>query len=163
VFSNNDREMDQTRHLISMFAVPLITAQVTSSEESTATMSGVLPPDQLAKLMAVQSEPYSVSYRYDAWGRINHTSRRIFNQEDEIEADYNQHGDMASEIMRSTRLAGETDPTTPAAGLPSYSEVRYSYKYDYRENWTEKAISYRSSLDGAFQSSTVIKHTLTYY
>jgi hypothetical protein len=127
------------------------------------------PPDQfrqelraqLTKLMAGQSGPYSVSYRYDAQVRINHTSRRIFNQEDEIEADYNQHGDMASEITRSTRLAGETDPTTPAAGLPFDSEVRHSSKYDYRENWTEKAISYRSSLDDAFQSS--IKRTLTWY
>jgi len=57
----------------------------------------------------------------------------------------------------------ETDPTTPAPWLPSYSEVRYSYQYDQHENWIEKAVSYRSSPDATFQSSTVIKRTVTYY
>jgi YD repeat-containing protein len=118
---------------------------------------------QLRKLMAGQSGPYSVSYGYDAQGRMNHTSRRIFNEEQEIETTYNQHGDLASEITRSTRMAAEGDPGTPAPGMPPYSEVSYSYKYDDHENWIEKAISYRSSPDGAFQSSTVIKRTLTYY
>jgi YD repeat-containing protein len=118
---------------------------------------------QLTKLMAGQSGPYSVSYSYDAQGHINHTSRRIFNQEDEIETTYNQHGDMRSEITRSTRVAGEADPSAPAPGMPPYSEVSYSYKYDDHENWIEKAISFRSSPDGVFQSSTVIKRTLTYH
>jgi YD repeat-containing protein len=118
---------------------------------------------QLTKLMAGQSGPYSVSYSYDTRGRVNHTNRRIFNEEQEIETTYNEHGDAASEITRSTRLVGQTDPTTPAAGMPSYSEVRYSYKYDHRDNWIEKSISYRSSPDAAFQSSTMIKRTVTYY
>lgn len=123
-----------------------------------------LPPDQLwqelrtqiTKLIAGQSGPYSVSYIYDTHNRINHTSRRIFNQEEEIETTYNEHGDTASEITRSARLDQETDPTTPATWLPSYSEVRYSYHYDQRENWIEKTVSYRSSPDATFQSSTVI-------
>ena len=98
----------------------------------------------------------SVSYSYDAEGRVNHTSRRIFNQEEEIESTYNEHGDISSEITRSTRKAEDT-------ALPSYSEVHYSYRYDYHDNWVEKAISYRSSPDGAFQPSTVVKRSLTYY
>jgi hypothetical protein len=118
---------------------------------------------QLTKLMAGQSGPYSVSYGYDAQGRMNHTSRRIFNQEEEIESTYNEHGDMSAEITRSTRMAGEADPTSPAAALPSYSEAHYSYKYDDHENWIEKAISYRSTPDGAFLPSTEVKRTLTYY
>jgi len=118
---------------------------------------------QLTKLMAGQSGPYSVSYGHDTLGRITHTSRRIFNENQEIETVYNEHGDAASEITRSTRLAAQTDSTAPAVGLPSYSEVRYSYKYDSRENWIEQATSYRSAPDGAFQSSTVVKRTLTYY
>jgi YD repeat-containing protein len=118
---------------------------------------------QLTKLMVGQSGPYSVSYRYDTQGRVNHTNRRIFNNEVEIGTTYNEHGDTESEITRSTRLDVETDPTTPAPSLPSYSEVGYSYQYDQRENWTEKAVSYRSSPGGTFQSSTVIKRTLAYY
>jgi YD repeat-containing protein len=118
---------------------------------------------QFTKLMNGQSGPYSVFNDYDANGRVNRTNRRIFNHEDEIETTYNQQCNVASEITRSTRLVGEPDPTTPAAGLPSYSEVGYSYKYDDRGNWTERSTSYRSSPDAVFRSSPVIKRTLTYY
>lgn len=118
---------------------------------------------QLTKLMGGQSGLHSVTFSYDSHGRPSRTNRRIFNMQQEIETTYNEHGDTASEITRSARLVGETDPTTPAAGLPPYSEVRYSYKYDHRENWIEQSISYRSSPDAAFQSSTVIKRTFTYY
>jgi YD repeat-containing protein len=118
---------------------------------------------QLTKLMAGQSGPYSVSYSYDTHSRVKHTSRRIFNQEEEIETTYNEHGDTGSEITRSTRSGSETDPSTPTPSLPSYSEVRYTYQYDQQGNWIEKAVSYRSTPDGTFQSSTVIKRTLAYY
>jgi hypothetical protein len=118
---------------------------------------------QLTKLMAGQSGPQSVSYGYDSHGRLSHTNRRIFNMHQELETTYNEHGDVESEITRSTGLAGETDPRTPSAGLPTYSEVRYSYKYDHHENWTEQLTSYRSGSDAAFQSSTVTKRILTYY
>ena len=118
---------------------------------------------QLTKLMAGQSGPYSVSYHYDTYGRVNHTTRRVFNDEEEIETTYNEHGDTESEITRSTRLTAEADPSTPAPSLPSYSEVRYSYQYDQHENWTEKAVLYRTSSGGTFQSSTVNKRTLAYY
>jgi len=118
---------------------------------------------QLTKLMAGQPGPYSVSYRYDTHGRVNHMSRRIFNKEEETETTYNGRGDTESEITRSTRSSAEADPTAPAPSLPSYSEVRYSYQYDQHENWTEKTISYRSDPGGTFQSSSVIKRTLAYY
>ncbi len=118
---------------------------------------------QLTKLMGGQPEPYSISYIYDTHGRITHTSRRIYNHRDEIETIYNEQGDVSSEVTRATRVDEESDPGTAAPGPPPYSEVSYSYKYDDRENWIEKAISYRSSLDGAFQPSTVTKRVLTYY
>ena len=104
---------------------------------------------QLTKLMAGRPGPYSVSYRYDTHGRVNHTSRQIFNHEEEIETTYNENGDTESEITRSTQSG--------------YSEVRYSYQYDQQKNWIEKAVSYRSTPDGTFQSSTMIKRTLAYY
>ncbi len=116
---------------------------------------------QFTKLMNGQSGPYSVSNSYDADGRVNRMDRRIFNHEEEIDTTYNEHGDVSSEITRSTRLVGEPDPTAP--GPPSYSEVRYSYRYDDRGNWIEQSTSNRFSPDAAFQSSTVIKRTLTYY
>ena len=110
---------------------------------------------QITKLLADQPGPYSISYTYDTKGRINHTSRRVFDHEDKIDTTYNEQGDTESEIARSTRSAGKGDPT--------YSEVRYSYQYDQYDNWVEQTISYCSSPDGAFQSSTVIKRTLAYY
>jgi YD repeat-containing protein len=118
---------------------------------------------QLAKLMAGPSGACSVSYEYDAQGRVTHTSRQIFNHPDEIETTYNQQGDVTSEVTRSTQPTGETEPTTAAPGPPDYSEARHSYQYDQHENWIEQAASYRSSPDAAFQSSTVIKRALTYY
>jgi hypothetical protein len=118
---------------------------------------------QLPKLMGDQPGPYSVSYRYDTHGRVHHTSRRIFNQEQEIETIYNERGDIETEITRDLRLGRETDPTTPAPSLPSYSEIRYSYQYDEHDNWIEQAMSSRFSPDAAFQSSTVTKRKLTYY
>ena len=68
----------------------------------------------------------------------------IFNLEDEIETTYNDHGDLESEITRSTRFDAATDTTGPTA-VPSYSEVRYGYRYDQQRNWTEKTTSYRST------------------
>jgi YD repeat-containing protein len=119
--------------------------------------------ERLTKLMAGQSGPYAVSYRYDTLGRVTHTSRRIFNVEEEIETVYNEHRDTGSEITRSTRPGAEADSNTPAASISSYSEVRYSYQYDRHENWIERAVSYRSSPHGTFQPSTVTRRTLVYY
>jgi hypothetical protein len=116
---------------------------------------------QLTEFTKGQAGHYSVSYRYDSGGRLIHTSRRIFNQEDEIDTTYNEHGDTESEMTRSTRPETENELTAP--GLPSYSEMRYSYQYDEHGNWREKTVSYRSNSDAAFQSSSVIKRSLAYY
>ena len=116
--------------------------------------------EQMTKLMGGQSESYSVSYGYDSGGRLIHSSRRIFNQSDEIETTYNEHGDVESEITRSRRSTTENDSTS---GGPAYSEVRHSYQYDEYGNWTENAVSHRSSSDTAFQASGLIKRSLMYY
>jgi RHS Repeat len=117
---------------------------------------------QFKKLMAGRPL-YSVSHSYDTRGRVNRTTRRIVDREEEIETTYNEHGDTESEITRSTRSGEEPDPTAPPPGPLAYSEVRYSYQYDQHENWIEQESSYRHSPDGAFQPTTVTKRTLTYY
>ena len=117
---------------------------------------------ELPKLMGGHTDTYTISYAYDATGRLSHTSRRMLNHQDEIETTYNEHGDIDSEITRSTQIVAE-DGTVPSSGPPPYSEVRYSYKYDEHGNWTEKATSYRSSPEGSFQSSTLLKRALAYY
>jgi YD repeat-containing protein len=117
---------------------------------------------RLTQLMGGQSGPCSVTYLYDNNGRIKHTDRRVFDHHDEIETTYNEHGDMDREITRSETTADQADPSS-TAGPPPYSEVRYSYTYDQHGNWVEKAISYRSGPEEAFQSSTCMKRTLTYY
>ena len=86
--------------------------------------------------------------------------RRIFNREEEIETTYNEQGDKASEITRTISAGGSGDEPP---GPPEYSEARYSYQYDDYGNWTEQAVSYRSSPDGTFQSSFETRRTLTYY
>jgi hypothetical protein len=119
--------------------------------------------EQLTKLMSGKAEPYSIAYDYDAQGRVEHTRRRIFNKEDVIENTYNEHGDKASEITRTTRTGSGGGQSASAANVPQYSEVRYSYQYDHHGNWTEELVSYRSSPAGTFESSTRRQRSLTYY
>jgi hypothetical protein len=65
-----------------------------------------LSPEQLAtvvqadlsKLMGGHTEAYTISYAYDVHGRVSHTSRRIFNQQDEIDTTYNEHGDTITSV-----------------------------------------------------------------
>lgn len=115
---------------------------------------------QFAKLMNGRDESYSVNNRYDSAGRLIHTDRKIFNMDDDIDTTYNEHGDKESEITLSTRPQSENESPEESR---SYSEARYSYQYDAHGNWTEQTIEYRFSRDAAFQPSTVIQRSLTYY
>ena len=119
--------------------------------------------EQLTKLMGGQAGPFSIAYRYDTEGRLRQTQRRIFNEEGVIVTTYNEHGDKATEVTRTRSIGSETEQNTSGARLPAYSEVRYSYQYDQHNNWTEELVSYRSSPDGAFESSTRLRRSLTYY
>jgi len=115
---------------------------------------------QLKNFLGGQGETYSVSYRYDSGGHLVHTDRRIFNHEEEIDTNYNEHGDAISEITRRMQVPGSN--SADPAPADSYSEAQYSYEYDQRGNWTIKTVSYRFSHDAAFQISTVSKRSLTY-
>src|SRR5215469_11655839 len=106
---------------------------------------------QLTKLMSGQS-PHSVAYRRDTQGRVIHTTRRVFNTQDEIDTIYNEHGDIESQIERSTR---SPDSST-------LSEARHSYMYDQHGNWTEKMTLHRSSPEAQFQPLPTVKRTLVY-
>jgi YD repeat-containing protein len=118
---------------------------------------------QLTKLMGGQAGPFSVVYSYDAQGRVNQMRRQIFNQEHVVETTYNEQGDKATEITRGTQGKGDEEQSTPGSGLPSYSEVDFSYRYDGHGNWTEQTTSYRSRTNEPFISSTVAHRTITYY
>jgi hypothetical protein len=119
--------------------------------------------EQLTKLMGGQAGPFAIAYRYDAEGRVRQTHRRIFNEEHAIETTYNEHGDKATEVTRTRPIGIQTEQSTPGAKLPAYSEVRYLYQYGQHGNWTEELVSFRSSPDGAFESSTRRRRSLTYY
>ena len=88
-------------------------------------------------------EWYSFSNRYDTRGRLSHTSARALRYKGEIEITYNERGDRESAIGQ-----GLQSDRNNAAPSPSYSETRYSYKYDQHDNWIEKVESQRSSPDG---------------
>jgi len=111
--------------------------------------------------MAGHYGPYTVSYSHDDQGRPTIMCRRIFNREEEIEAATNM-GTCLQKLPGFTRIKprAEEEASSPLAGMPPYSDVRYSYKYDDRENWIEKAMSYRSSPDGTSQRT--VERTLTY-
>ena len=114
---------------------------------------------EINKFLGGPQGMHSVSYTYDEKGRITHTRRKLFTGPDEIETSYNEYGDQAGEITRRTRDTALGTAPSP----PEYSEVRYAYQYDTHGNWTEQTISYRHSTDGAFQSSTTTRRTLTYH
>jgi hypothetical protein len=117
---------------------------------------------QMMEVMGGHSGPSAITYTYDAQGHVTQTRRRILNQEHTIETTYNEHGDKAVEITRRMQIGGQNGQAQ-RSGLPAYSEVRYSYEYDDRANWTEETVSYRSSPDEAFVSSTGRRRQLTYY
>jgi hypothetical protein len=118
---------------------------------------------QLTRVMGGQAGPFSVVYSYDAQGRVNQMRRQIFNHEDVIETTYNVQGDKSEEITRGTQIGGDEEQSTPSSGPPSYSELNFSYQYDGHGNWIEKTVSYRSSTNEPFLSSTVSHRKLNYY
>jgi hypothetical protein len=89
----------------------------------------------------------------------------MFNQvEERVETAYNEHGDKAAEITRSTQIASEEEQSAAASPeLPSYFEARYSYQYDDHGNWTREIVSCRSSPDSAFGPSGERRRTVEYY
>src|SRR5579864_5193782 len=94
--------------------------------------------EQLTDVMGGQAGLYSIAYSYASHGRQTMLRRRIFNREEEIETNYNEQGDKASEITRTISAGGSGDePPWP----PEYSEARYTYQYDDYGNWTEQARS----------------------
>ena len=130
-------------------------------EESGATLEELR--EHLKRVMGGQSGPFSIAYSYDSRGRIRHMSRWIFSRQQEIEIAYNEHGDKATEITRSTLPADADEQSTPHGGPPEYEEVRYSYEYDDYGNWTKEALSCRSNPDDAFQPPRERRRTLSYY
>ena len=146
-------------NFVPMFA-PEAHEKILQESGLSAEQLATLVQAELPKLMGGHTEAYTISYAYDVHGRVSHTSRRIFNRQDEIDTSYNEHSDIESEITRSTEIPADG---SPSPGQPPYSEIRYSYRYDEHGNWTEKTTTYRSSPDENFQSPSTIKRTLTYY
>jgi hypothetical protein len=118
---------------------------------------------QLSRLMGGDAGPSSIAYTYDEQGRVKQIRRRIFNEEGIIETTYNEQGDTATEITRRVRVNNEKELAGPAPAMFSFSEVRHSYQYDDRGNWTEQITSHRFTPDGPFGSSSILRRTLTYY
>lgn len=115
---------------------------------------------QLAKFVGGPQGMHSVAYTYDEQGRTTHLRRNIFNHErDDIETTYNDHGDSAGEITRSS----SEDTEGEAIRRNQYSDTRYSYRYDTHGNWTERTTSFRNSPDQAFQTLSTTRRTLTYH
>ena len=116
--------------------------------------------EHLAKALHGRLRQHSVVFKYDAHGRQTETHRQTFAGDDLVEITYNEHGDQAVQITRSTHLEGDIDSPNRSS---VYSEVRYSYQYDIHGNWIEQDTSFRDAPDGEFTSSTRVLRTLTYY
>lgn len=111
--------------------------------------------DQLSKIMAGQSGPYSVRYEYDVDGRVIKVHRRIFDREETVETSYNDRGDESREVTCG-KVGNDVHEET------SYCETVYSYRYDSYGNWTEKTLSHRLSPGDTFKVNSITMRTLTY-
>jgi len=158
-YDDRGRVIDEKQVLASLEM--LIPAEMRTKvlEESGASLEQLR--QELTRIMGGQDGPVSLHYSYDDKGQLTQTIRRHFNEEDTIDAEYNEHGDVVKEITRTKQVGGAEDGT-PSARLP-YSEVRYSYEYDSHGNWVHQTITYRHSVDGAFQPSTETRREISYY
>ena len=115
--------------------------------------------EHLAKALHGRMGRHSVAFSYDPHGRKTQTRRQAMGHDALVEITYNEHGDPAVEITRSTRFEGDIERPRM---ISEYSEARHSYQYDSYGNWTEQETSFRNASDGEFMPSTSVRRTLSY-
>ena len=136
-----------------------------------------LNPEQMKSVgaMIAGAQNSTISYSYDAQGRVTERHKSGGFGEQVTVTKYNEYGDKASEretaIMRPDTgpwgltetgafiPEGKQNPPQP----PLSSETQYTYQYDQYGNWIEQTILGRSQPDEAFRPGTIIRRTLTYY
>jgi hypothetical protein len=70
--------------------------------------------------------------------------------------DYNDRGD----IERKRETFKDNSESIQGLGLRGDSDIRYSYKYDNFNNWTEKVVTYDR---GSNSTTLTTRRTITYY
>jgi hypothetical protein len=144
-------------------AETLIPADARAQILETSGVTGEQLRAEIMKLMGGQSSPYATSHLYDAQGREVQKVQRMFHDVEATESLYNEHGDKSAEITRGSKLGGDEDEKAQ----PAYSEVRFSYQYDARGNWTEKVTTRCSAPcsgpNGAFEAQSATRRTLTFF
>jgi hypothetical protein len=149
-------------------------------------MEGAVPEDlvgqmndaqkkAIAKFMGNAFASGESAYKYDSEGRVveKHRTGGVMGNELTKTA-YNDHGDVSDEVTIGmdgpdwgTEFGidehGNMVPVSQSKRPdPSQNEIRYTYEYDAKGNWTKKTMSTRQG-QGEFKISTVISRTLSYY
>lgn len=107
--------------------------------------------------MATRAGTYSDKYFYDSKGRKICSLRQTLEGEEVLVSSYNDHNDVEIELTIQRPIStGEQQGS-------SYSEARYSYRYDGAGNWTEKIAVYRSSSEGPRSATITIRRILEYF
>ena len=96
-----------------------------------------------------------VKFFYDSENVVRTLRQQEPGKEETIVTTYNEHGDPVVEITTTT--SGDSGESA------SYSEMRYTYRYDQAGNWTERVAEYRSSPQGTFQAAVTVRRTLEYF
>lgn len=109
----------------------------------------------------------ATTYEYDAGARlISRTQRMGLLGEERVAYAYDERDNPIEEshesVNREMRLDADGGHTSSGDTVRLH-EIRFSYEYDGRGNWTERIVDGRSARDAAFERSNRELRTLEYY
>jgi hypothetical protein len=131
---------------------------------------GPVPADDRELLQALVMRVFGAirtTYQYDADGRLVFRTQQMgLLREERIAYGYGERGDPIEEfhesINREMHLDRDGGPTS-SGDRTRMHEVRFSYEYDARGNWTKRIAQGRVTRDAEFEQSNRELRTIDYY
>jgi hypothetical protein len=126
--------------------------------------------EDLEQLQAMVSQVFGTirtTYEYDAGGRLVSKFQQMgLLGEERIAYAYDERGNPIEEshesVNREMQLNAEGRPTS-SGDIERMHEVRFSYEYDARGNWTKRTVSSRVTKEAEFERSNTELRTIEYY
>ena len=131
---------------------------------------GPVPAEDREQLQALVMRVFGAirtTYEYDAGGRLVFRTQQMgLLGEERIAYAYDERGNPIEEfhesINREMHLDRDGGPTS-SGDTTRMHEVRFSYEYDARGNWTKRIVHGRVTRDAEFEQSNTELRTIEYY